>query len=73
MTKIDKKFLFFLIAAFTIYPVAELNRLVILAWQEYGLIKLWWIELLWINLGWLSAMLLVWLTLNLLKKVKSKE
>jgi hypothetical protein len=73
MMEIDKKFLFFLIITFTVYPVAELSRLVILAWQEYGLIKQWWIELLLIDAGWLLAMFLVWLVLNLPKRAKTKK
>ena len=73
MREIDKRFLFFLIAVFTIYPVAELSRIVILAWHEYGLIKPWWIELLWINAGWALAMFVMWLVLNLPQKAKSKK
>lgn len=60
MKAIDRYYIFFLIIILTIYPAIELNRLIILAWQEYGLVRPFWIELAWINLGYIGAMGLVW-------------
>lgn len=59
LSSIGKWIRFFLVVVLTIYPVAELNRLIILAWQEYGLIKPWWFELMLINCGYLIAMVLI--------------